>query len=111
MDEAHVQPAWVVTVNAPVPPAAVGVRADGLTTNVQDDAASVTVKVFVAIVNVALRAPVAVFAATLKLTVPFAEPLDPPVTVTQLPPPVVVHAQPDVAVTATVPVPPDPPNA
>jgi hypothetical protein len=97
-------------VNAPVPPAAVGVRADGLTTKVHG-AASVTVNVFVAIINVAVRAAPVAFAATLKLTVPFAEPLDPPVTVTQLPPPVVVHAQPDVVVTATVPVPPDQPNA
>jgi hypothetical protein len=74
-------------------------------------AASVTVNVFVAIVNVALRAPVAVFAATLKLTVPLVEPLDPPVTVTQLEPLVAVHAQPDVVVTVTVPVPPLAANA
>ena len=35
VDEAQVQPACVVTVNAPVPPAAVGVRAAGLTTKAQ----------------------------------------------------------------------------
>jgi hypothetical protein len=70
----------------------------------------VTVKVLVAIVRIVLRAAVVVFAATLKLTVPFAEPLDPPVTVTQLAPPVAVHPQPDVVVTATVPVPPVPAN-
>ena len=70
-----------------------------------------TVKVLVAIVKVALRALVVVFAATLKLTVPLAEPLDPPVTVTQLAPLVAVHAQPDVVVTAAVPVPPAPPSA
>jgi hypothetical protein len=71
----------------------------------------VTMKFLVAIVRIALRAAVVVFAATLKLTVPLPEPLAPPVTVTQLAPPVAVHAQPDVVVMATVPVPPVPVNA
>ena len=52
-----------------------------------------------------------VFAATLKLTVPLAEPLDPAVTVTQLAPLVAVHAQPVIVVTATLPVPPASANA
>ncbi len=110
VDEAHVQPLWVVTLNVPVPPDAAGVRAIGLTTNEQA-ADCVTVKVLVAIVTIALRAAAVVFAATLKLTVPLAEPLAPPVTVTQLAPLVAVHAQPDVVVTAAVPVPAAAPNA
>jgi hypothetical protein len=110
VDEDHVQPAWVSTVSIPVPPAAAWVKDSGLTTNVQG-ADCVTVKVLVAIVTVALRALVVVFAATLKLTVPLAEPLAPAVTVIQLAPLVAVHAQPDVVVTATVPVPAVPANA
>jgi hypothetical protein len=109
VDEAHVQPACVSTVNVPVAPAAVGVKFNGLTTNVHG-ADCVTVKVFVAIVRSALRAAVVVFAGTLKLTVPLPERLDPPVTVTQLAPLVAVHAHPDVVVTATDPVPPVPVN-
>jgi hypothetical protein len=110
VDEAHVQPAWVRTVNVPVAPVAAGVRDSGPTTKMQA-ADCVTVKVLVAIVNVTLRATAVVFAATLKLTVPLAEPLDPPVTVTQLAALVAVHPHPDVVVTATVPVPPVPANA
>ena len=52
-----------------------------------------------------------VFAATVKLTVPLAEPLDPAVTVTQLAPLVAVHAQPVIVVTAKLPVPPAAANA
>jgi hypothetical protein len=105
VDEDHVQPACVTTLNVPVTPAAAGVKDNGLTTNVQG-ADCVTVKVLVAIVRSALRAPVVVFEETLKVTVPLPERLDPPVTVTQLAPLVAVHAQPDVVVTATDPVPP-----
>jgi hypothetical protein len=54
---------------------------------------------------------VVVFAAALKATVPFPEPLDPPVTVTQLAPLVAVHAHPVSVVTATLPVPPAAPTA
>jgi hypothetical protein len=110
VDEAHVQPVSVSTVNVPVAPAAAGVKVNGLTTNVHG-ADCVTVKVFVAIVRIALRAAVVVFAATLKLIVPLAEPLAPPVAVTQLAPLVAVHVHPGVVVTATVPVPPVPANA
>jgi hypothetical protein len=46
-----------------------------------------------------------------KATVPLPVPLDPAVTVTQLAPPVTVHAQPARVVTATLPVPPVPANA
>jgi hypothetical protein len=52
-----------------------------------------------------------VFAATLKLTVPLAEPLEPAVTVAQLAPLVAVQAQPVIVVTATLPVPPLAANA
>jgi hypothetical protein len=109
VDEDHVQPAWVTTLNVPVTPAAAGVKDNGLTTNVHGPDC-VTVKVLVAIVRSALRAPV-VFVAILKLTVPLAERLDPAVTVIQLAPLVAVHAQPDVVVTATDPVPPVPAKA
>jgi hypothetical protein len=52
-----------------------------------------------------------VFAATLNVAVPLPAPLEPPVTATQLAPLVVVHAQPVIVVTATLPVPPAPANA
>ena len=65
----------------------------------QAAAAWLTVKDCPAIVNVALRAP-PVFACTATLTEPFPVPL-PPVTVIQAGTLVVVHAHPDVVVTAT----------
>jgi hypothetical protein len=46
------------------------------------------------------------FAATLKVTVPLPEPLEPLVIVIQLAELAAVHAQPPTAVTAKVPVPP-----
>jgi hypothetical protein len=49
---------------------------------------------------------VVVFASALKVTVPLPVPLDPAVTVTQLAPLVAVHAQPEIVVMATLPVPP-----
>jgi hypothetical protein len=110
LDEAHVHPAWVSTVIVPVAPVAAGVKDSGPTTKMQP-ADWVIVKVLVATVSVTLRATAVVFAAAVKVTVPLPEPLDPPVTVTQLAPLAVVHPQPDVVVTATVPVPPVPANA
>jgi hypothetical protein len=47
-----------------------------------------------------------VFAATVKFTVPFPDPLPPDVIVTQLAALVAVHAQPVPAVTFVLPVPP-----
>jgi hypothetical protein len=79
--------------------------------NAQPAGDCVTVKLCPAIVSVVDRLVAAVFAATLKLTVPVAEPLDPPVTVTQLAPPLVVHAHPVGVVTTTLPAPPAPANA
>jgi hypothetical protein len=102
----HAQPVVVVTATLPVPPAAANACDDGEMLNAQPAAACVTVKLWPAIVSVAVRATVMLFAATLKLTVPLADPLDPAVTVTQLASLVAVHAQPVIVVTATLPVPP-----
>jgi hypothetical protein len=102
--QAH--PVGVVTDTLPVPPIAATACVDDERLKVQLTPGCVTVKLWPAIVSVAVRAVVVVFAAALKLTVPLAEPLVPPVTVTQLAPLVAVHAQPVVVVTATLPVPP-----
>jgi hypothetical protein len=55
---------------------------------------------------VPVRADVVAFAATLKLTAPVPEPLDPLVIVIQLAESVAVHAQPLPAVTLKDPLPP-----
>jgi hypothetical protein len=52
-----------------------------------------------------------VLAAAVNVTVPLPVPLDPAVTVTQLAPLAAVHAQPEIVVTATLPVPPFAPTA
>ena len=65
-----------------------------------------TVKLCPAIVNVADRAVVPVFAATLNATEPLPVPLAPLVIVTHVTGLVAVQAQPVAAVTLTVPVPP-----
>jgi len=59
-----------------------------------------------AIVNVPLRSLPVVFAAAVKLTVPFPVPVDPLVMVIQLALLAAIHSHPDCVVTATVPVPP-----
>ncbi len=68
--------------------------------------ACVIVNVSPPAVIVPVRADVVGFAATLKLTVPLPEPLDPLVIVIQLAESVAVHAQPLPAVTVKDPVPP-----
>ena len=65
-----------------------------------------TVNVCPPAVMVPVRADVLVLAATLKVTVPFPEPLDPLVIVIQLAEGAAVHAQPLPAVTLKDPVPP-----
>jgi hypothetical protein len=64
------------------------------------------VKVCPAIVNVAVRAVVLVFADALKATTPVPVPLAPDVTVSQDALLLALHAQPFVAVIVTDPVPP-----
>ena len=66
----------------------------------------VTVNVLPAIVSVPVRDDVDVFAAALKLTEPLPEPDAPAVIVNHAALLTAVHAQPDGAVTATVPLPP-----
>jgi len=72
---------------------------------VQGTPAWVTVTVWPAIVSVALRATLDALAVTLYVTVPFALPLAPAVTVSHAALLVAVHAQPVAAVTLTEPVP------
>ena len=103
----HAQPDWVATASVPPPPAAEMVTDPGVTVYEHAAAAWFTVKVFPAIVTVAERAIVTVFAATLKPVDPEPVPLAPLVTVTHPAPLTDVQAQPDVVVTATEPVPPD----
>jgi hypothetical protein len=68
----------------------------------------VTVNVWPATVNVAVRVAVVVFAAALNATGPAPVPLAPDVTVSHAAPLAAVHAHPVGAVTVTV---PDPPEA
>jgi len=105
VDADQTQPAWVVTDSVPAPPAADGDRLIGLTKKLHG-ADCVIVKGIPAISKVAVRFVVAVFAATLKLTVPLPVPLAPFAMVTHGAPPVAVHTQPPVVVTVTLPAPP-----
>ena len=68
---------------------------------------SVTVKVAPPMVSVPVRLLVDVFAAALKLTVPFPVPLAPEVMVSQVAPVSATQEHPDPAVTPTLPVPPE----
>ena len=71
-----------------------------------DTPACVTVTVWPATVNVALRDEAAVFAVAVALTVPSPDPLAPLVTVSQDALLVAVQAQPVAAVSVTEPLPP-----
>lgn len=96
------QPPAIFTLKLPVPPAPETVVLVGVRVAVQD-ALCVMLKIFVPTVIVPLRvAPV--FAATVKLTIPFPFPLL--VVVIQLAPGVADHAQPAVVVTLKEPFPP-----
>lgn len=107
LDADHVQPPPVVTVNEPEPPAD-GIDCDtGAIEYVQGCAAAcVTVNVCPPAVIVPVRCVVAVFAATLNVTVPLPEPLAPAVTTIQLALLDADHVQPSPALTANEPEPP-----
>jgi hypothetical protein len=98
----------VVTAMVPVAPPGGAVTVNGETVNVQDAAASVTVKLLPAIVSVALLVAVVVFNAAVNLTLPEPLPVAPLVIVTHEAPLVAVQLHPAVVVTVTVPLPPDP---
>ncbi len=103
----HAHPAGAVTATLPLPPVEAILCDVGEIVSVHVIPACVTVKVLPAIVSVPVRDDVDVLADTPKLTEPFPDPDAPAVTVSQ---PVLlltaVQAQPEGAVTATVPVPP-----
>jgi hypothetical protein len=103
----HAQPVIVVTATLPVPPAAATACVDGEMLNVQLAPDCVTVKVLPAIVSVPVRGVVAVVAAAAKVTLPLPEPEAPAVTDNHDTLLAALHAQPDPAVTATLPLPPD----
>jgi hypothetical protein len=106
VDAVHTQPDCVVTVNVPVvPPAGIVTRA-GVTENVQDALGSVTTNVWPAIVSVADRALVVVFAAAVKLTVPEPERPVPLEMVTHAAPLVALQLHPTPVVTLTLLLPP-----
>jgi hypothetical protein len=103
---AQAHPPVVVTVNVPVPPAALIDARLGVKVKVQDEVpACTTATVWPPIVIVPVRELGVVFAAAVYVTVPV--PVPPPGdTVSQLLSLVVVHAQEDCVVTVMVPVPP-----
>jgi hypothetical protein len=103
----QLQPVVVVTATAPPPVALVNDWLIGVIVNTQGAAACVTVNVAPAIVRVPTRLTVAVFAATLKVTVAVPRPVAPAVTVIQGALLTAVHAQPTPAVTVLLPVPAD----
>jgi hypothetical protein len=106
LDTVHAHPAPVVTAIVPVPPEALSVSEAGLTENVQAVPDCVTVNVCPAIVRVAEREAVVVFAATVKPTLPGPLPVAPLVMVTHEAPLVAFQEQPAAAVTDTEPVAP-----
>jgi hypothetical protein len=80
-DAVHVQPAGAVTVTAPLPPPATMFCVAGESATLQGTPAWVTVTAWPPTVTVALRDALKVFAVAVSVTVPFPEPLAPPVTV------------------------------
>jgi len=111
LEEVQAHPDAAVTVTVPPPAAA---ESDWLVderANVHGVFAWVTVNVCPAIVRAAVRAVVPVLVVTLKVSVLVPLPLPPEVTVSQLALLEEVQAQPDGAVTVTVPVPPATANA
>jgi hypothetical protein len=102
----QLHPVGAVTVIEAVPPAAAMVRAVLDSVYVHATPACVTVTVCPAIVRVALRDEVAVFAVAVTVTVPLPDPLAPLVSVSQLALLVAVQVQPAGAVTVTEPLPP-----
>jgi hypothetical protein len=100
----HPHPVVVVTVTLAVPPPAATDALVGDTVKAHVPAC-VTVTARPATVTVAVRAVVAVLAATVSCTVPLPDPLV-GATVTQLAPDVAVHPHPVVVVTVTLAVPP-----
>jgi hypothetical protein len=102
----HEQFAAVVTVIVPVAPFGAAVTSDGVTENVQVALGSLTVNDCPAIVSVAVRESVPVFAPAEKPTVPEPVPLAPLVRLTHVDPLDAVQLQLEGVVTVTVPVPP-----
>jgi hypothetical protein len=96
----------VVTVIVLVPPLGFAVTRAGVTAKLHDGLGSVTTKLEPAIVRVAVRGPVVVFAAAVKLTVPVPVRPLPFEIVTQLAPLVALHVQPALVVSVTTPLPP-----
>ena len=105
-DVVHAQVDAVVTVSVPVAPAGEEVLRDGAIVNTQLALGSEILNERPAIVSVAVRDSVPVFAAALYATVPDPVPVAPLVIVAQLDPLEDVQLQLDEVVTVTVPVPP-----
>jgi hypothetical protein len=105
-DALHVQPVGAAIVTVPLPPPAAMFCVAGESAKLQDTPAWVTVTAWPPTVTVALRDVVDVLAAAVSVTVPFPEPLAPPVTVNHPALLVAVHAQPEPAVSERVAVPP-----
>ena len=103
----HVQPVAACIATLAEPPAAAAVADPGETVKEHEMPASVTVKVFPAIVTVPVREPLALFAATLIRTVPLPDAEAPDVTVIHDALLVAVQLHPLVAVTAMLADPPE----
>ena len=107
LEAVQAQPVAAVTVLLPLPATAVKDCVAGEIDGEQDAAACVTVNVAPAIVNVPVRDDTALFAATLKATVPFPVPLAPPVTMIHGALLLAVQVQPAATLTLLLPVPAD----
>ena len=105
-DAVHVQPVGAVIVTEPLPPPAAMFCVAGESAKLQDAPAWVTVTAWPPTVTVALRDALDVLAVAVSVTVPFPEPLAPPVTVSHAALSVAVHAQPEPVVSERVAVPP-----
>ena len=104
--DVHVQPACDVTVMVPLTrPFEPTTTDSGVTVNVQAAPACVTVKVLPAIVSVPVRLVVALFAATLKVTVPPPDPDAPAVIASHEALLAAVHAHVVPTLTVVLPVP------
>lgn len=105
-DDVQAHADWVVTVIVPVPPPGGAVMLTGLAAKVHEATGCVTTKLLPAIDSVPILPTVVELAAAVNATLPEPVPPVPPEIVIHALPLVAVQLQPGVVVTVTVPPPP-----
>lgn len=106
LDAVQLQPPGEVTASVPLPPAAATDCDVGVTPNVQAAPTCVTTALWPPTLTVALRATDDAFGSAMRATIPFPEPVPPPVIRNHVALLDAVHEQPFATVTLRDPVPP-----